>query len=546
MLVVGGCASRVPVAIPKMAETGDYSRAEGRLAGGFSGGYPRRVDLQFLDYDELVALSEIGHPGVGTALGEKVDRLLGSALIDNRAWYSGQRPRATVSSKLGPMVSCATWNIEKSLYMPEVIAAMQSEDAYAEMIDEGVVEGSRTWHDMIRQRARIAAADILFLQEMDIGVNRSDYVDAAGELAKAMNMNYAYATQAIEVDPVLLGREAITNHETGEIDVELTNFFRADPARFKGCFGSAVLSRYPIKHAEVVPLKTVGYDWYTEEKEKTTYVEDLRRVGTKIVFDNTVTREMKVGGRHYFRVDLDVPGCGHANTLTVINVHLEIKCQPKVRDAQIREILAYIHDIPHPVVMAGDFNASAIDISPTSIPRIAGRLATNPETWLNVANEVVFDVDSASLIRNVVNFTKNLHSPLAPNIPALLPNKIRPLIEEVYDFRFADGSTFDFRGDPERSMGVWHGTLSNSNQKQLKGQVQTFSVRRPIGPIGYYRLDWMFVKSGRLNRPRQPDGSYVLAPHFGETLRVFNHHLKVPFSDHRPSVVDLPLTEPDL
>ncbi len=95
-------------------------------------------------------------------------------------------------------------------------------------------------------------------------------------------------------------------------------------------------------------------------------------------------------------------------------------------------------------------------------------------------------------------------------------------------------------------MGIWYGVLSNSNQKQLKGQVQTFSVQRSVGPIGYYRLDWMFVKSGRLNRPRQPDGSYVLAPHFGETLRVFNHHLKVPFSDHRPSVVDLPLTEPDL
>ena len=546
LLGLSACASRVPVAVPKIAETGEYSRLEGRSAVGFSGGYPQRVNLDFLNYDELVALSESGHPGSDTALGAKVDRLLSSPLIDNRAWYSGGRPQPTVSSKLGPMVSCATWNIEKSLHMPAVIAAMQSEEAYAEMIDAGVVEGSHTWHEMMRQRARVSAADVLFLQEMDIGVNRSDYADAAGELARAMKMNYAYATQAIEVDPVLLGREAITNHETGEIDVELTNFFRADPARFKGCFGTAVLSRYPIKHAEVIPLKTVGYDWYAGEKEKTTFVEDLRRVGTKIVFDNTVTREMKVGGRHYFRVDLDVPGCGRTNTLTVINVHLEIMCEPKVRDAQIREILGYVHEIPNPVVMAGDFNASAIDVSPTSIPRITTRLAKNPETWLNLANEFIFDIDSASLIRNALNFTKNLHSPLAPNIPVVLPNKVRPLIDEMHEFRFGDGSTFDFRGDPERSMGMWHGALSNSNQKQLKGQVQTFSVRRPIGPVGYYRLDWMFVKSGLLNRPRQPDGSYVLAPHFGETLRVFNHHLKVPFSDHRPSVVDLPLTEPAL
>ena len=444
------------------------------------------------------------------------------------------------------MVSCATWNIKKSLHMPAVIAAMQSEEAYAEMIDGGVVEGSHTWHEMMRQRARVAAADVLFLQEMDIGVNRSDYADAAGELARAMNMNYAYATHAIEVDPILLGQESITNNETGEIDVELTDFFRADPERFKGCFGSAVLSRYPIKRAEVIPLKTVGYDWYAEEKEKTALVEDLRRASTKVVFDNTLTREMKVGGRHYFRVDLDVPGCGPTNTLTVVNVHLEIKCLPKVRTAQIREILGYVREIPNPVVVAGDFNASAVDVSPTSIRRITKRLAKNPETWLNVANELVFNVDSASLVRNAVNFTKNLHSPLAMNIPVLLPNKVRPLIDEVHDFRFADGSTFDFRGNRKRSMGFWHGALSNSNQKQFKGQVQTFSLGRPIGPIGYYRLDWMFVKSGLLNRPRQPDGSYVLAPHFGETLRVFNHHLTVPFSDHRPSVVDLPLTEPAL
>ena len=541
---LSSCSTRLSFD-PGLHSSGEYSQEKNTAS--FRGGYPRYQGLDFLSYDELVELSRSGYPGSDTALGRKVDDLLTTPLIDNRAWYRGKRPVRQISSKLGPTLRVATWNIEKSLRMPEIIQAMASDEAYADLIDrERVTEGGEVWHDMLRQRERVASADIIFLQEMDIGVNRSDYLNAAGEMAKAMGMNYAYATQAIECDPVLLGLEPVTNHETGEIDMEATEFFRADSARFKGCFGSAVLSRYPIKKVEVVPLRTFAYDWYADEKKKPTYIEQLRRVGTKLLFENVVTREMKVGGRNYFRVDLDVPGVGGNDTLTVVNVHLEIKCLPEVRNEQIREILGYISEIPNPVVMAGDFNASPIDVSPTSIPRITKRSAKNPETWLNVANEIYFDLDWASLGRNVFNFTKNLHSPLAPNVPVLLPNKVRPLINEVEDFRFADGSAFDFRGDAERSMGMWHSTLSNSNQKKLKGQVQSFRVKRPIGPIGYYRLDWLFVRSGWLGHPKDRAASYQLAPHFGETLVEFNRYLERPFSDHRPSVIDLPLMEPAL
>ena len=543
-LGLSGCSTRMSFD-KSHRSNGKYSEEPVRLA--FQGGYPRYQGLTFLDYKELVELSKSGHPGSGTALGRKVDDLLTTPLVDNGAWFQGKRPVRHKSSKLGPTLRIATWNIEKSLNIQEAIQAMESEEAYGRLIDRGrVVEGGDTWQNMQRQRERVASADIIFLQEMDIGVNRSDYLNAAGEMAKVMGMNYAYATQAIECDPVLLGLEPVTNHETGEIDVDATNFFRADPARFKGCFGSAVLSRYPIKHAEVVPLKTFGYDWYTGEKQIPTYIERLRRVGSKLVFDNAITREVKVGGRHYFRVDLEVPGVGANNTVTVVNVHLEIKCLPKVRTKQVKEILSYIGDIPNPVIVAGDFNASAIDISSTSVPRITKRLATNPETWFNVANEIVFHIESASLLRNVVNFGKNLHNPRALHIPMIFPNHVRSLFDAVEDFKFADGSTFDFRGDAKRSMGTWHSTLSNANQKKFKGQVQSFKVKRPLGPIGYNRLDWFFVRSGWLEHPKDRDASYQLAPHFGETLVDFNSYLTKPLSDHRPSVVDLPLTEPAL
>ena len=115
----------------------------------------------------------------------------------------------------------------------------------------------------------------------------------------------------------------------------------------------------------------------------------------------------------------------------------------------------------------------------------------------------------------------------------------------IKKFRFDDSTVFDFRGDRQRSINGRASTLSNTNQKAVKGHTTSFSVPRPIGPIGIYRLDWVFVKSF-LQHPKDHSGPYRLAPHFGETLVSFNKYLKQPLSDHRPCVIDLPLEEPRL
>ncbi len=538
-LISSSCSSRP---LLDSIETAGVYQVDATV-NGFSGGYPRLRDLDYLDYKELCILSKTPKPK--GALGRKVERFFSSALIDNSAWYRGVRPHVASTSKLGPLLRVGTWNIEKSIRVAEVIDALKSEEAYKEMIDsEKAPEKSAVQQEMLRQRKRLFSADILFLQEMDVGVNRSGYINAAGELARALDMNYTYAPQSLEVDPVLLGLEPVKKYRTGEVDVEATGFFKAEPSRFKGAFGSAVLSRYPIKKVQVIPLKTIGYDWYEEEKKKTTFLEGARRIGAELAFENIVTREMKVGGRHFFRVDVEVPGCGPSNTLTLINVHLEIKCKPEVRALQMREILSYTANIPNPIIMAGDFNSSAIDVSPTSMPRAIYRTATDPSTLIPVAYEVFLDLDLASFAHRGINFLKNLHSPLATNIPIIFPNKVKPLFNEIENFRFADGTAFDFRGDKERSFGRYKGTLSNSNQKYLKGHVSTFQMKRPIGPLGLYRLDWIFVRSGLLDEPSNEEGSYQFAPHFGETLRSFNYFLKKPFSDHRPSMIDFPLSEP--
>ena len=71
----------------------------------------------------------------------------------------------------------------------------------------------------------------------------------------------------------------------------------------------------------------------------------------------------------------------------------------------------------------------------------------------------------------------------------------------------------------------------------------SFRVLRPIGIIGRYRLDWVFVKGFQ----KDPySGPYRFAPHFGETLEDMNFNLILPVSDHAPNVVDLPFEEPKI
>jgi endonuclease/exonuclease/phosphatase family metal-dependent hydrolase len=511
----------------------------------FSGDYVRYQAPEFLSFEELKKLSKSPFPDI--SFRSKMHTFFNTPIISNEAYYEGYRPRRFKDKRLGPFLRIASWNIEKSLNIPQAISALTSAEDYKRYLDlESAPQRSLKFHKALMQRSKLAMADCIILQEMDIGVKRSGYRDAARTLAKALHMNYAYGPEQLEIDPVLLGTEKIS-YKDGGTDQEATDYYKADPSRYKGVFGSAVLSRYPIKHAEVFQLKNQAYDWYHQEKEKTSFLEDTRRFGTETVFKNQITREMKVGGRIFFRVDLEVPELPEG-TLTIINIHLEIKCAPKGRQAQIAEILyAYLKKIKNPVIVAGDFNSSEQDLSPTSTGRVVKNYATNPTNWLSAA--VSYVVPQALIVnasRLASNVTKNFQDPTATDIPIIAPNSQRKMFDLIRDHRFDDGGAFDFRGDRLRSTGGKSGTLANSNERDFKGFKTTFSVKRPIGPlIGKERLDWIFVKSYTKD-PKRKTQSYRFAPHFGSTLEEMNSSLLVPISDHHPIIVDLPFEEPDI
>ena len=391
------------------------------------------------------------------------------------------------------------------------------------------------------ERALLEEADVLILQEIDLGMKRSGYRPTAKDLAQALGMNYAYVPIYVEVDPVQLGTEPIRFKE-GPVDVEATTYFAVDPSRYKGLFGVAVLSRYPIVSVETFRLFHQAYDWYWQEKKKIAFLERVRRFGAKEVFQETVHREMKVGGRVYFRVDLHVPQLPERR-LSIINVHLEIKCPPEARTRQMAEILSYLKDIPHPVILAGDFNSAPGDLSATSTPKVIDQHLSAPEFW---ASALLQYLTPYSLVitttRFLSNLTRNNQNPTAPHLPVLAPNPTGKLFRLIERFRFTDGGAFDFRGTRYRAAGD-SGTLGNSNERDRWAYQTTFRFDRTLGFIGTFRLDWIFVKA-YLTHPDDRRGSYRFAPHFGRTLNALNEFLIEPISDHSPNVVDLPFQEP--
>jgi endonuclease/exonuclease/phosphatase family metal-dependent hydrolase len=479
----------------------------------------RNQGTMYPSFPELVSLAD--NPKPGPLLAQKINRLFSTPVVVNK---SLPKPRRLSNETLGSFLRVATWNIEKSLHAKEAAEALKSEAAFKARLKPAVLANEKRLAEALRQRERLITADVLLLQEMDVGVSRSGYLDAAREIAKALGMNYTYAPMQLEIDPVLLGLEPGAS--------------KPDPARYKGAFGLAVLSRYPILAANCFQLQAQSYDWYEGEQQKPDPAEHLRRIGAKLVFKSDIQREMKIGGHNFFRVDLQIPGLPN-DRLTVIHNHLEIKTTTRGREAQLQEILSHARSIPHAVIMAGDHNSASVDVSPTSIKRIVKRTATDTQTYFNIATSFAVASNIFSLARNTINITKNLHNPLAANFPLILPNRTRRLFHLVEDFRFDDGGAFDTRGDRERSINGSSRLFANSNERYILGLTPTFRVPRPVGPFGRTRLDWIFVK-----QPAEWQGSYRFAPHFGETLSEFDRALTQPYSDHRPCVVDLPFEEP--
>lgn len=132
--------------------------------------------------------------------------------------------------------------------------------------------------------------------------------------------------------------------------------------------------------------------------------------------------------------------------------------------------------------------------------------------------------------------------PTVTSIPLLSTNKESKFFSTLHDFRFADGSRFDFRGDRDHSVDGRARTLSNSNQRASKGFVATFQLDTSIASLGKRKLDWFCVKVQ--TGPKALPAPSALMPFFGTTYKDLSYAPPRRMSDHDPVSVDLPLLAP--
>jgi endonuclease/exonuclease/phosphatase family metal-dependent hydrolase len=511
--------------------------------------YVRDSEPKLFSYDELVQLSL--DEEMSPELAEKLRLLTTTPFVNNEAYLSGARPQAFELPRLGPSLRVALWNIERGLELDYIELFLKDKDAFMAKVQ---AERKEAKENKKRVRAvdlekipeeieTLKSADVWILNEVDWGVKRTEYREVVRELGKALNMNWAYGVEFLEIDPKQLGTDTFDDGETKEEQQQLQEVFAVDKDRLRALHGNAVLSRYPIRSARLVPF-TIGYDWFKESKIRP--LEKGKRKAAALIGEDLL-REVRRGGRTTLYVDLDVPEApGHR--VTIASTHLENRAKPKIRRQQMEELLNQVRDTANPVIIGGDMNSTGTDSTPTSVESMLYKRYGSLDFWttkgIQWTTGVGFVYTGAKTAMKLSGVQYRI-DPTSANIPGASPNLERAFFSSVEKFRFADGKAIDFRGIPERTVNGTAGTLADSNQRQGAGFTPTFVAQLIWGNVklAKFKLDWFFVKAN-IDSPRDAKGSYLFAPHFARTLVNLNNAPTEPIADHSPMTVDLPFSEP--
>jgi endonuclease/exonuclease/phosphatase family metal-dependent hydrolase len=488
-----------------------------------------------LTYDELVTLYEQDVPP--PELAAKLQRLLTTPFVSNAVGVRG--PKAGSQDDLGKrMIRVATWNIERGLEFEAIRAALMNDQRFFRRLPFESRSSRFNLKEILDQVAKLSRADVIVLNEVDWGLKRTNYRNVARELATALQMNYAFGVEFVEVDPLTIGTETFEG-ETSADKAEMVRNVTVDKSRTLGLHGTAILSRFPLRNVRLVPYVHQGHDWYTAEKKGVSKLEAGKRKGAGIVFGEKIAREVRRGGRMMLVADIEersVP----TGMMTVVATHLEAKAKPSERVKQLEELLAQIRRAEHPVVVAGDMNTSGSDATPTSFQREIKKRLGSGSFW---ATQGIKYATGVGLLYDItvgaVKMQRTRRDPTVKSVRFVSENPEEKFFSTLKDFRFVDGGAFDFRGAKEYSVGASGETLSDSNERASKGFVSTLELNGKLSVA--LKLDWIFVKPIGLTDPNDRDQPFHFAPQFGRTLKTLNYALKDRISDHNPLIVDLPL-----
>lgn len=158
--------------------------------------------------------------------------------------------------------------------------------------------------------------DVVLATEMDLGCARSGQRHTTADLAALLGLGHVYGVEFVELG---LGDARETRIHAGEVN-------RA------GLHGNAVLSRFPIRSAALIPLDDGGL-WYASAEKP-----DQKRIG----------------GRNAIAAVLAAP----VGEFVAVAVHLESLSDPDLRRRQMEHLLTEVDRIAgdRPVVLGGDLN----------------------------------------------------------------------------------------------------------------------------------------------------------------------------------------------
>lgn len=167
----------------------------------------------------------------------------------------------------------------------------------------------------LREHAELAAADLLTLNEVDLGMARAGNRDVAGDLAHALGLHAVWAPLFLETTP---GRHDDARAAAGRPNQE-------------SLFGIAVMSRWPIGEVRIVELPS----------------PDRFQFDTEGMYGRFIAL---VAG-------IERPGA----PFVAVSVHLEVHRTRRHRGAQMRALLDHLKHERRPIVIGGDFNSHTFD-----------------------------------------------------------------------------------------------------------------------------------------------------------------------------------------
>jgi endonuclease/exonuclease/phosphatase family metal-dependent hydrolase len=513
---------------------------------------------QTLTYDEILQLYRDDAPPA--PLADKLHRLLTTPFVDNSASAAGAAPARPSLRQVGPVLRVVHWNIERGLEFDAIRLAFTDPKQFAGLMEDRNAKVDDQSLQRIRdQIALLKEADLVILNEVDWGVNRTLFRNVGSELARALNMNYAYGVEFVEVDPITMGLDqsvivkevqtAYTEPADSKSNLieRVKQVMKPDPSRYLGLHGTAILSRYPLSDVRLIPFQFQGHDWYADEKKRASGFAKAQGAIGDAVFKEQLVRQVRCGGRMMLIADLVNNGLP-SGRITVVATHLEDETTPKNRHKQLEELLQQIAPIRNPVILAGDMNTSTHDGIPMSVTRVLKDHFGSGKWWLEQGASTAIRYTTpyglaSSLSTGAIAFVRSIDDPTEKSIPMIGKNPEAKFFSTLEDYRFEDGGAFDFSGEPGRSSNGRGGKLANSNERHEKGFVPTEELGKKYGPIGQYKLDWIFVKPARLADSPDASRTYAFTPCFGRTLTELNHSIPDRISDHNPITVDLPLGE---